>query len=139
MEKLKITHKYDDIINLPHHTSKKHPRMSSYDRAAQFSPFSALTGHDEALKETGRLTDSEITMDEYVVAELNEKLRCIGENLASKMTVTITYFKPDDKKSGGAYLTVTGNVRKIDEYERTVVLEDRTVIPIEHIIGIECE
>lgn len=139
MKKFKITHEYDDIINLPHHTSEKHPHMSSYDRAAQFSPFSALTGHDEALKETGRLTDSEIIMDEYAVAELNEKLRCIGENLASKPTVTITYFKPDDKKSGGAYLTVTGCVRKIDEYEHNVVLTDRTVIPIEHIIEIEYE
>ena len=125
--------KYDDIINLPHHVSKKHPQMSLHDRAAQFSPFAALTGHKAAINETARLTDEKQILSEDVIAKLNEQLNLIKENIGTNQTVTITYFVPDDKKSGGAYISHTGVVKKIDEYNHTVILTDKTVIPIEQI------
>ena len=128
-----ISHKYDDIINLPHHVSKKHPQMSLHDRAAQFSPFAALTGHKAAINETARLTDEKQILSEDVIAKLNEQLNLIKENNGTNQTVTITYFVPDDKKSGGAYISHTGVVKKIDEYNHTVILTDKTVIPIEQI------
>ena len=128
-----ISHKYDDIINLPHHVSKKHPQMSLHDRAAQFSPFAALTGHKAAINETARLTDEKQILSEDVIAILNEQLNLIKENIGTNQTVTITYFVPDDKKSGGAYISHTGVVKKIDEYNHTVILTDKTVIPIEQI------
>lgn len=128
-----ISHKYDDIINLPHHVSKKHPQMSLHDRAAQFSPFAALTGHKAAINETARLTDEKQILSEDVIAKLNEQLNLIKDNIGTNQTVTITYFVPDDKKSGGAYISHTGVVKKIDEYNHTVILTDKTVIPIEQI------
>lgn len=128
-----ISHKYDDIINLPHHVSKKHPQMSLHDRAAQFSPFAALTGHKAAINETARLTDEKQILSEDVIAKLNEQLNLIKENIGTNQTVTITYFVPDDKKSGGAYISHTGVVKKTDEYNHTVILTDKTVIPIEQI------
>lgn len=128
-----VSHKYDDIINLPHHVSKKHPQMSLHDRAAQFSPFAALTGHKAAINETARLTDEKQILSEDVIAKLNEQLNLIKENIGTNQTVTITYFVPDDKKSGGAYISNTGVVKKIDEYNHTVILTDKTVIPIEQI------
>lgn len=128
-----ISHKYDDIINLPHHVSKKHSQMSLHDRAAQFSPFAALTGHKAAINETARLTDEKQILSEDVIAKLNEQLNLIKENIGTNQTVTITYFVPDDKKSGGAYISHTGVVKKIDEYNHTVILTDKTVIPIEQI------
>lgn len=134
-----ISHKYDDIINLPHHVSKKHPQMSLHDRAAQFSPFAALTGHKEAINETARLTDEKQILSEDVIAKLNEQLNLIKENIGTNQTVTITYFVPDDKKSGGAYISHTGVVKKIDEYNHTVILTDKTVIPIEQISEIQSD
>ncbi len=128
-----ISHKYDDIINLPHYVSKKHPQMSLHDRAAQFSPFAALTGHKAAINETARLTDEKQILSEDVIAKLNEQLNLIKENINTNPIVTITYFVPDDKKSGGAYISNTGIVKKIDEYNRTVIMTDKTVIPIEQI------
>ena len=124
-----ISHKYDDIINLPHHVSKKHPQMSLHDRAAQFSPFAALTGHKAAINES----DEKQILSEDVIAKLNEQLNLIKENIGTNPIVTITYFVPDDKKSGGAYISNTGVVKKINEYNHTVVLTDKTVIPIEQI------
>lgn len=134
-----ISHKYDDIINLPHHVSKKHPQMSLHDRAAQFSPFAALTGHKAAINETARLTDEKQILSEDVIAKLNEQLNLIKENIGTNQTVTITYFVPDDKKSGGAYISHTGVVKKIDEYNHTVILTDKTVIPIEQISEIQSD
>ena len=128
-----ISHKYDDIINLPHHVSKKHPQMSLHDRAAQFSPFAALTGHKAAINETARLTDEKQILSEDVIAKLNEQLNLIKENIGTNLIVTITYFVPDDRKSGGAYISNTGVVKKINEYNHTVILTDKTVIPIEQI------
>ena len=128
-----ISHKYDDIINLPHHVSKKHPPMSLHDRAAQFSPFAALTGHKAAINEAARLTDKKQILSEDVIAKLNEQLNLIKENISTNPIVTITYFVPDDRKSGGAYISNTGVVKKIDEYNHTVIMTDKTVIPIEQI------
>lgn len=128
-----ISHKYDDIINLLRHVSKKHPQMSLHDRAAQFSPFAALTGHKAAINETARLTDEKQILSEDVIAKLNEQLNLIKENISTNPIVTITYFVPDDRKSGGAYISNTGVVKKINEYNHTVILTDKTVIPIEQI------
>jgi len=128
-----INHKYDDIINLPHHVSKKHPQMLLRDRAAQFSPFAALTGHKATINETARLTDEKQILSEDVIAKLNEQLNFIKENISTNPIVTITYFVPDDRKSGGAYISNTGVVKKINEYNHTVILTDKTVIPIEQI------
>lgn len=129
--------RYDDIISLPHHVSAKHPSMPAADRAAQFAPFAALTGFGAAITETGRLTDEKAELDEYEKAALNEKLSVIAERLDEHPTAAITFFQPDEKKSGGAYVTVTGAVKKIDEYKRRVVLTDGKAIPIDDIMDIE--
>ena len=134
-----MTNPYDDIINLPHHTSTSRPHMSAYDRAAQFSPFAALTGYDAAITETARLTDKRVELDEYSKADLNERLCMIQDQMDEQLEVSITYFQPDKKKSGGAYITSTGCVKKIDEYERTVVMQDDTKIPIDDILKIDGE
>lgn len=127
---------YDDIINLPHHTSASRPHMSAHDRAAQFSPFAALTGYDAAITEAGRLTDKKVELDEYRKADLNERLCKIQDRMDEQPEVSITYFQPDKKKSGGAYITVTGRVKKIDAYERTMIMQDDTKIPIDDIFEI---
>ncbi len=124
---------YDDIINLPNPTSKKHPRMSLYDRAAQFSPFAALTGHDAAIQETARLTDEKVELDEDTLNRLNEQLNIIRNYIGTNVIVSITYFVPDDRKSGGVYVTHSGAVKKIDEYERVIVMSDKKRIPMEQI------
>ena len=130
---------YEDIIGLPHHVSTVHPQMSIYDRAAQFSPFAALTGHEAAIKETVRQTDAKQVLSEEVIAELNKKLYLIGETIGTQQMVEITYFVPDAKKNGGAYITCSGCVKKIDKYKHTVVMTDQTIIPIEQISNIEGE
>lgn len=106
-------HRYDDIIDMPHHTSTKHPQMSLYDRAAQFAPFAALTGHDMAIKETARVTDKKVELDEYAKEKLNDKLQIIRDTIHSNTEVTITYFVPDEKKAGGAYHSFAGCVKKL--------------------------
>lgn len=127
---------YDDIIHLPHHVSEKRSQMSGIDRAAQFSPFAALTGFGAAITETGRLTDSRIELDEYAKAALNEQFLRIQESLDAHPTVSVTFFQPDERKSGGAYLSITGAVKKIDEYERIVVMIDGQKVPIDGIVEI---
>lgn len=133
------SHKYDDIINLPHHVSARHPRMSPLDRAAQFSPFAALTGHGAAIKETARLTEEWIELDESRKEMLDERLQMLREHISRKMEITFTYFKPDEKKNGGAYLTVTGTIKKIDEYEHRIIMENGTALNIENLFSIEGE
>ena len=128
---------YEDIINLPHHTSTSRPHMSAHDRAAQFSPFAALTGYDSAIAETARLTDERVELDEYSKSFLNERLCIIQGQMDERPEVLITYFQSDKRKSGGAYITATGCVKKIDVYERTVVMQDDTKIPIDDIFGID--
>ena len=129
-------HQYDDIINLPHHQSATRPHMSNYDRAAQFAPFAALTGYDDAVKETARLTDKKVELDEYSKDALNERLNMIQYAIDEQPEVSITYFLFDKKKSGGAYVTATDRVKKIDEYENIVLLQDGTKIPIDDIAEI---
>ena len=118
-----MTHRYDDIINLPHHVSQKHAPMARADRAAQFSPFAALTGLDAALRETARLTDQRITLDEYEQAALDETLQTVRDTLTKKEhpTVEVCYFVPDTRKAGGAYCTVTGVVKKMAEFEGLLI------------------
>ena len=128
---------YTDIINQSRPVTLKHPPMSMINRAAQFSPFAALTGYDAAVQETARLTDEKIVLDEYAKSMLSEKLQMIAEHIDDLPEVTFTYFVPDKKKSGGAYVSVTGTVKEIDEFERIVVLDDRTRIPIHQIYEIE--
>lgn len=128
--------KYDDIINLPHYVSTKHPRLSMEQRAAQFAPFAALTGYENAVKETARLTEDRIELDEEEKAIIDSRLRDIQNKLQSNPKVTITYFIPDSKKSGGKYVNVIGNVKKIDEYKQCIILNDKRIIPINEIIEI---
>ena len=135
---MKETHRYDDIIQLSRPVSKKRSPMSNFDRAAQFSPFAALTGYDAVIAETGRLTDTQIELDEGGKALLDEKLQTIREHLEEHPAVKLTVFCPDSRKSGGAYETVTGNVKKIDPVTRILVLTGGEVIPVDRIYGIEC-
>lgn len=130
--------KYDDIINMPHYQSKKHPQMSIYMRAAQFSPFAALTGFEEQTEETARLTDERIELDENKRAELDEKLNELMsyDNLMD-VQVRITYFEEDLLKSGGKYRGVHVNIKKIDAINRCIVLDDRSKILIDDIYDID--
>lgn len=130
-------HRYDDIINLPHHQSTVRAHMSLHDRAAQFAPFAALSGYEEAIEETARVTDERITLDESAVAKINDKLNEISEHFDEKWAVSITYFKPDQLKKGGAYLTDVGSVKKLDVNDKLVVMDSGMKIPMEQIIGIE--
>ena len=130
---------YDSIINLPHHQSQTRPKMSLLDRAAQFAPFAALNGYDDAVKETARLTDGEAVLDDGQIAWLNERLMILSENTPTDTEVEITYFIPDEKKDGGKYLTVTGLVQKILEFEGLVIMQSCEKIPVEKIVSIEGE
>ena len=116
-----MTGPYDDIINMPHHVSASRPRMSMIDRAAQFSPFAALSGYGEAVAETARLTDRKIEIDETDQAILDMKQRILMDAISEHPLITVTYFKKDERKAG-KYLTVSGELKKIDEYERTIIL-----------------
>ena len=131
--------KYADIIDLPHHQSDTRPKMSNYDRAAQFSPFAALTGHAESIKETARLTDEYSEPSEEMKAIMNEKILFLMEQLENQPEITITFFKPDEKKQGGAYITITGVVKKIKTYERQIQMTTGDLIPIDMIFGIDGE
>ena len=131
--------KYDDIINMPHHISKKHPRMSLENRSAQFAPFAALTGYEDEVEEIARITDKKIEITDEVKSIINLKLKTIQEKINTKPKVTITYFIPDSKKEGGSYKIVTSNVMKIDKYKQTIVLKDKTEIPINFITNINIE
>lgn len=129
--------KYDDIMDLPHHVSKKHPQMPLLDRAAQFSPFAALTGHRAMIAETERLTEDRTELDEDKQEEIALRLQILRERAGEKPEVMITFFIPDGRKAGGSYQTVFGTVKKVDEYKRQAVMEDGTVIPVKNISGIE--
>lgn len=128
---------YDDIIDLPHHVSATRPQMSMTDRVAQFSPFAALTGYDAAILETGRLTDEKIELDSSVLGVLDRKLQMLKEHQDAEPEVTLTCFKPDERKSGGTYITVTGIVKKVDEFKRQIVLQNGVKLPIENILQME--
>lgn len=132
-----MTKKYDDIIHLPHHVSKTHPHMAAIDRAAQFSPFAALTGHSAAVKETARLTDARVELDENMKHVLSNRLQIIADQLDEQPEIEVIYFQPDTRKNGGAYVAAAGTVKKIDEHERVVFMTDGTVIPIDEIVSID--
>ena len=137
--KEKETHKYDDIIHLPHHVSVKHPQMALLDRAAQFSPFAALTGHEDSIRETARRTEDFLELDEDKKEQIDEKMRCLLEHFTEKPEITLTYFVPDEKKDGGAYVTHCGRVRKIDTCHHRLIFEDRTEVPLQFIFEIDGE
>ena len=128
--------KYDDIIDLPHPTSQNHPRMSLHDRAAQFSPFAALTSHHAAIAETGRLTDQRIELDESEIARVDAELQHLQELLPERPTVSITYFLPDERKTGGSYQTITGEVKRIDTVGGVIQMTDRREIPIKDVFSV---
>lgn len=134
---------YEDIICLPHHVSARHAQMPLADRAAQFSPFAALTGHDQAIRETARLTDFFAELDEQQREKLDRQLQILREQTGKiphgQPEVRITYFKPDAMKEGGAYVTVTGRVSKVDGYRRQILFTDGTALPMEALFSMEGE
>lgn len=131
--------KYNDIINLPHHISNKHPKMTLEARAAQFAPFAALTGYEDVIEETARLTNERIELDEEAKNILDNKIQMIQEQITKRPTITFTYFVPDLKKDGGKYVTVSGIVKKVDKYKKLIGLEDKTEIPINEVVSITGE
>lgn len=131
-----MNNKYDDIINLQHHVSEKHPHIPLEVRAAQFAPFAALTGYEDEIEEAGRLTDKRLDLDDEEKNILDCKMQIIKNKILARPIVTFTYFVPDLHKDGGKYVTVTGVVRRIDEYKQVVILEDKTRIPINQIVSI---
>ena len=134
-----MTGPYDDILHLPHPTSKRHPRMPIVDRAAQFSPVAALTGYEAAVKETARLTDDREELDEDEKTRLNAQLQKISARLQEQPEVMVTYFAPDERKTGGARQTYRGRLRKIDRNRKMLIMVDQTELPIENLLNIECE
>ena len=134
-----MNNKYADIMNLPRPEPKKHPRMSLHDRAAQFSPFAALTGHNAAIDETARLTDRKIELNEERKAELDRMWQYLMEKVKEKPKIKITFFIKDEKKSGGIYTTVGERIKKMDPYQKTILLEDGTNIYYREIFEIELE
>ena len=130
---------YEDIVDLPHHVSRKHPQPTMADRAARFAPFAAITGYEEMVLEEARITDDRIELDENSKAALNEKLNMILEFIDEQPEVSITYFEPDKRKAGGAYVTVTGTVKRIDEYEHLVIMTDGKKINIDDIYNLQSE
>ena len=128
--------RYEDIIGLPHPTSRKHPRMPRETRAAQFAPFAALTGYDEAVEETARLTEPQAELGEEALGRLNQALQHLRERIGDQPEAAITCFVPDERKIGGAYTCITGRVRRIDDVSREIILTDRTVISMDRVYGI---
>lgn len=132
-----MSSQYDDIIDMPHHVSEKHVQMSMMNRAAQFAPFAALTGYESAIKETARVTDEFIELDDNSKDILDVKLQILQENIANHPQVTIIYFQPDNKKEGGSYITCNNIIKKIDVYNKAIIMLDETVIQIAMIIEIK--
>ena len=130
--------KYDDIINLKRPVSK-YPKMSLYQRSAQFAPYSALTGYEGQVKETARLTDRRIELDEELKVILDMKIQVIQELISNKPELEVTYFIPDDKKDGGRYETILDNINKIDIYKQQMIMQNGTIIDIKEIIDINSD
>ena len=130
-------HSYDDIIHLSRPISKKHPQMPIRDRAAQFAPFAALTGHKEAISETERLTDAKRILDENRNMLNNERLQEILLHIVEQPKIRVTSFKADERKEGGAYLTLIMNLKRIDDYNRRLIFSDHSWIPLDDIYEIE--
>ena len=134
-----MNRKYNEIMGLPHHVSKTRPQMPMSDRAAQFAPFAALTGYDAAIKETGRLTDERIELDVEALSALDMKYQLLMEAHDESSEVTITYFQPDERKAGGKYVSAVGAVKKIDDFERRITMQDGAKIPMDDVLSIEGE
>jgi hypothetical protein len=132
-----VNGKYDEIMELSHHVSKTRPQMPMSDRAAQFAPFAALTGYDSAIKETGRLTDERIELDEDALTALNMKYQLLMDALDEESEIKITYFKPDERKAGGEYVSAIGVVKKVDDFERLITMQDGMKIPMDDILSID--
>lgn len=128
---------YEDIIYLPHPVSRNHPPMPVGDRAAQFAPFAALTGYEEAVEEAARLTECRIELDRDRIEELDRELRRLREHIKERPEADIVCFKADERKTGGALVTLSGRVKKIDEYEGRLIMADGSIIAIEDIYGID--
>jgi hypothetical protein len=128
--------KYLDIINLPRHISTRRAPMSISNRAAQFAPFAALTGYESSIREAARFTEQRIEPDEDQKAAINEMLQYINRHINEQPEVTVLYFRPDERKNGGRYVTVTGNVVKFDATEKTLWLADGAVLFIENILAL---
>lgn len=133
----KECHKYDDIIHLSHHISSRHPQMSPLNRAAQFSPFAALTGHGAAIRETARQTDTFVELEEDQVQQLDQFLRQLQTELSREPEVKITYFQPDMRKDGGTYITISKKLQKIDQCHHTLLFTDGTTLPVRMLYSIE--
>lgn len=136
---MRMNNKYDEIANLPHHVSETRPQMPMSDRAAQFAPFAALTGYDSAIRETGSLTDERIELDEEALTALNLRYRLLMDARGKEPEVEITFFKPDERKSGGEYVTVIGAIKNIDDFERLITIQDGMKIPMNDILSIDGE
>ena len=130
-------HKYDDMIGLGHHISKTHPPMARIKRAAQFASFDALTGFGAAIQEAGRETEEKLELSEDMIDMIDARLAVVQQHIKEQTNISVTYFLPDDKKSGGRYVTVSGNVRMLDGIEHAIIMADRTKIPIEDVRYIE--
>ena len=130
---------YDDIIDLPHPVSRKHPQMARVDRAAQFAPFAALTGYEAAVKETARLTEEKIQLSEEEKSALDHTLQTILQQPGSETEISVTWFLPDTKKSGGSYRTAAGFIKKADAFDRCILLQDGTQIPVDDILEIRIQ
>lgn len=124
---MKEVNRYEDIINLPHHQSATRPRMSNYDRAAQFAPFAALKGYEEEIDEAIRTTDSKIELSDEQLYQLNEKLNELKQIIEEQPTIKVCYFVKDAKKSGGKYISIVQQIRKIDEYKKKLIFSDREI------------
>ena len=129
----------EDILNLPHHVSKKHPRMSMHNRAAQFSPFAALTGYDSAIRETARQTNRRMDLGEDEQAEIGEKLRLLMDRAGERPEADFVVFVPDARKAGGEYVSLTARVKRVDELARRVILADGREISFGDILEIDAE
>ena len=131
--------KYDEIMGRPHHVSKTRPQMPMSDRAAQFAPFAALTGYDSAIKETGRLTDERIELDEEALTALDMRYQLLMDAFDDAPEVTITYFQPDERKVGGKYVSAVGTVKKVNDFERQITMRDGSKIPMDEVLSIDGE
>ena len=138
-EPMSKRYNYDDIINLPYHKSDLHPWMSAAERAAQFLPFAALTGYDDGIKETARLTDQRIILSEDAILSLNERLEYLYKNIQNRPEIDLLFFKEDKTKSGGSYIHIQGSVKKIDEINNLIIMDDKSLIPLKDIIEINIE
>ena len=134
-----MTGPYDDIINLPHPISAKHPRMPLYDRAAQFSPFAALSGHGAAIEETARLTDRRIELDEDTKAMLDLKQQILADRIAERPEISVVWFRPDARKEGGQYVTTVGQLKKVDDIARILQLADGITIPLDEVLELRSD